>query len=68
MPTLNVVREEIVEAIQEEFGAYARKRAEKAADRTVAGFRARGWEVFTWGELNNLDDTRGSRRSILDAG
>lgn len=55
MPHLDTVRQEIVEAIQEEFGAYARKRADRATDRAIAGFRARGWEVFTYEEINADD-------------
>ena len=55
MPNLDIVRQEILEAVVEEFGAYSQKRAERAADRAVAAFRAHGWEVFTWDEINADD-------------
>lgn len=43
MPNLDIVRKEIVEAVLEEFGVYAKKRAERVADKAIAAFRARGW-------------------------
>ena len=57
MPTLDIVRQEIVEATLDLIGPYGKSKAEKIGDRAMAGFRARGWEVFTWEEINNLDDT-----------
>lgn len=57
MPALDVVRQETVEAALDVIGAYGKSKAEKIGDRAIAAFRARDWEVFTWDEINNLDDT-----------
>ncbi len=57
MPNLDIVRQEIVEAALDVIGPDSREKAEKIGDRATAGFRARGWEVFTWDEISNLDDT-----------
>ena len=57
MPHLDTVRQEIVEAALDVIGAYGKSKAEKIGDRAIAAFRTRGWEVFTWEEINNLDDT-----------
>ena len=57
MPHLDTVRQEIVEAALDVIGAYGKSKAEKIGDRAIAAFRAHGWEVFTWEEINNLDDT-----------
>ena len=57
MPALDVVRQEIVEAALDVIGTYGKSKAEKIGDRAIAAFRARGWEVFTWEELDALEDT-----------
>lgn len=57
MPTLDIVRQEIVEAALDVIGPYGRSKAERIGDRAMTAFRARGWEVFTWEEINAMDDT-----------
>ena len=55
MPNLDIVRQEIVEAALDVIGPYGKSKAEKIGDRAMAGFRARGWEVFTYEEINADD-------------
>ena len=55
MPNLDIVRQEIVEAAMDVIGPYAKSKAEKIGDRAVAAFRAHGWKVFTYEEINAND-------------
>ena len=55
MPNLDIVREELVEAALDVIGPYGRSQAEKIADQAVASFRAHGWEVHSYEEINSDD-------------
>ena len=45
MPDLDTVREKLAEEIGDE-----------AASKVVAAFRRWEWEIYTWDEINALDD------------